>query len=64
MLDPKKSKVDGLAFLGLSLSRTSPLGHPDSITHQTVFDLNEVIDREYKYIFSTDDNGWLVGGKS
>ena len=44
--------------------RTSPLGHPDSITHQTVFDLNEVIDREYKYIFSTDDNGWLVGGKS
>ena len=62
MLDPHKSKVDGLAFLGLSLSRKSSLGHPDSITHQEAFDLNEVQDREYEYIFSTNDDGWLVGG--
>jgi len=48
--------------LGLSLSRASVLGHPDSITHQDVFDLNEVIDRDYYYIFSTNDDGWLVGG--
>jgi hypothetical protein len=65
VLDPKASKVDGLAFLGLSLARkknNSLLGHPDSPTHQTAFDLNEVIDREYKYVFSTNDDGWLVGG--
>ncbi|VEU37330.1 unnamed protein product [Pseudo-nitzschia multistriata] len=80
VLDPENSKVDGLAFLGLSLARnhywgdidseepqgeeTKPqgLGHPDSYTHQTAFDLNEVIDREYEFLQSTDDNGWLVGG--
>ena len=62
MLDPKKSKVDGLAFLGLSLTRNSPQGHPDSLTHQTSFDLNEVLDRDYQFIFSTNDDGWLVGG--
>jgi hypothetical protein len=54
--------VDGLAFLGLSLSRKSEEGHPDSITHQTAFDLNEVIDRKYEYLASTNDDGWLVGG--
>lgn len=62
VLDPEKSLVDGLAFLGLSLTRFSKEGHPGSITHQTSFDLNEVQDREYKYLQSTDDNGWLAGG--
>eukprot|EP00531_Pseudo-nitzschia_arenysensis_P001327 CAMPEP_0116129984 /NCGR_PEP_ID=MMETSP0329-20121206/8215_1 /TAXON_ID=697910 /ORGANISM="Pseudo-nitzschia arenysensis, Strain B593" /LENGTH=556 /DNA_ID=CAMNT_0003624287 /DNA_START=85 /DNA_END=1755 /DNA_ORIENTATION=- len=89
VLDPVNSKVDGLAFLGLSLARNhyygrgegkdgeegkaaandegynkegEKLGHPDSYTHQVAFDLNQVIDREYKYIQATDDNGWLVGG--
>lgn len=62
VLDPSKSMVDGLAFLGLSLCQKSDEGHPDTITHQTAFDLNEIQDREYKYIFSTNDDGWLVGG--
>lgn len=62
VLDPSKSKVDGLAFLGLSLARHSDAGHSDSVTHQTSFDLNRVIDRDYKYVFSTNDDGWLVGG--
>jgi len=62
VLDPSKSRVDGLAFLGLSLTRHSLEGHQDSITHQTAFDLNEVQDREYEYIFSSNDDGWLVGG--
>mmetsp|Transcript_19594 Transcript_19594/g.25377 ORF Transcript_19594/g.25377 Transcript_19594/m.25377 type:complete len:318 (-) Transcript_19594:105-1058(-) len=61
-LDHEKTKVDGLAFIGLSLTRKSSQGHPDSITHQEAFDLNEVIDREYKYFMSTNDDGWLVGG--
>jgi len=62
VLDPSKSKVDGLAFLGLSLTRQSEQGHPDSATHQTAFDLNEVQDRDYEFLFSTNDDGWLVGG--
>jgi len=62
VLDPKNSKVDGLAFLGLSLTRNSDVGHPDSINHQTAFDLNEVLDREYEYLASTNDDGWLAGG--
>ena len=62
MLDPANSKVDGLAFLGLSLARKSDQGHPDSYTHQEAFDLNEVLDRDYEFVFSTNDDGWLVGG--
>ena len=78
VLDPVKSKVDGLAFLGLSLARNhyhrdddvvvadddqnknqqQQRGHPDSYTHQTAFDLNDVIDRDYEFLQSTDDNGW------
>jgi hypothetical protein len=62
VLDPSKSKVDGLAFLGLSLARNSEQGHPDSETHQAAFDLNEVLDRGYEFISATNDDGWLVGG--
>jgi hypothetical protein len=65
VLDPSKSKVDGLAFLGLSLTRhsgSSAVGHPDSLTHQTAFDLNQVTDRDYEHVSSTNDDGWLVGG--
>jgi hypothetical protein len=62
VLDPSKSKVDGLAFIGLSLAQNTERGHPDSYTHQTAFDLNEVLDRDYEFIFSTNDDGWLVGG--
>ena len=62
VLDPSRSKVDGLAFLGLSLTRASEQGHPESQTHQTAFDWNDVLDRDYQYIFSTNDDGWLVGG--
>ena len=89
VLDKTNSKVDGLAFLGLSLARNhyygrgegkdgaegenadgnqkdldenegQMLGHPDSYTHQTAFDLNQVIDRDYEFLQATDDNGWYV----
>jgi len=55
-------KVDGLAFLGLSLARKSDLGHADSVTHQIAFDLNDVTDRSYEYLQHTGDDGFLVGG--
>lgn len=49
--------------IGLSLSRRhSTLGHPDTVTRQTAFDFNELQDRSYKYVSSTDSSGWMAGG--
>ena len=65
-LDSKKCHQDGLAFLGLSLSRNTfefqKKSHPLSVTRQTQFDLDLLQDRNYHYLVSTDDNGWLAGG--
>lgn len=61
-LDPESTKVDGLAFLGLSLARKSTQGHVDSQTHQTAFNLNALADRDYEHVISTNEDGWLVGG--
>mmetsp|Transcript_1562 Transcript_1562/g.3400 ORF Transcript_1562/g.3400 Transcript_1562/m.3400 type:complete len:329 (+) Transcript_1562:115-1101(+) len=62
VLKPNSAKVDGMAFLGLSLARKSDRGHPESVTHQIAFDLNDVLDRSYEYLQSTNDDGFLVGG--
>jgi hypothetical protein len=48
--------------IGLSLSRRSSNGHPDTVTRQTAFDFNELQDRDYKYVSSTDASGWRAGG--
>lgn len=61
-LDPDKVMCDGHVFLGLSLSQNADVGHPDSPTHQTAFDLNEIQDRNYEYLLCSNDDGWLLGG--
>jgi len=48
--------------LGLCLSRRSGIGHADTVTRQSEFDFNELQDRDYKYVSSTDERGWLAGG--
>jgi hypothetical protein len=48
--------------IGLSLSRRHSVGHPDTVTRQTAFDFNELQDRQYKYVSSTDSSGWRAGG--
>ena len=49
--------------IGLSLSRrNATVGHPDTVTRQTAFDFNELQDRSYKYVSSTDSTGWRAGG--
>ena len=49
--------------IGLCLSRkNATVGHPDTVSRQTAFDFNELQDRDYKYVSSTDDSGWLAGG--
>jgi hypothetical protein len=56
---PSKHRV----AIGLCLSRYHPtLGHPKSVTRQTAFDFNELQDRDYKYVSSTDKQGWRAGG--
>jgi hypothetical protein len=57
--EPGKYRVT----IGLSLSRRhSTVGHADTVTRQTAFDFNELQDREYKYVSSTDSSGWKAGG--
>lgn len=48
--------------IGLCLSRRSSVGNDNTITRQTAFDFNELQDREYNYVSSTDKNGWRAGG--
>jgi hypothetical protein len=62
VLDREKAKVDGLAFMGLSLSHRSEQGNPLSAAHQQAFDFNRLTDRDYRYIQSSDDDGWMIGG--
>lgn len=61
-LSPSEVRQDGLAFIGLCLSRYSPEGHSKTMTRQDVFDFNILQDREYSYVAATSDDGWLVGG--
>ena len=61
-LHPNQVAIDGLTFIGLCLTRRSEEGHSQSMTMQTAFDFNEVQDRTYKYIATTNDDGWLLGG--
>lgn len=53
----------GLAFLGLSLSRHNDgkFSSKMSVSRQTAFDFDLLQDRDYKYFCSTNDDGWLVG---
>ena len=49
--------------IALCMSRRYPdVGHPHTVTRQTAFDFNELQDREYKYVSSTDAMGWRAGG--
>jgi len=49
--------------IGLMLSRRdAEIGHPDTVTRQSGFNFNDLQDREYKYVSSTDASGWRAGG--
>ena len=65
-LEPSKTIIDGLAFLGLSLTQNHypdiSSSHPTSTSHQSSWNFNEIQDRDYKHIATTSDDGWLVGG--
>jgi hypothetical protein len=52
----------GLAFLGFSFSVNTASGNPYSYQLCDQFPMENIIDRDYEYIMSMDEDGWLLGG--
>lgn len=53
---------DGLSFIGLSFSVNTAYGNPYSYQLCDQFPMENIIDRDYTYVMSMDEDGWLVGG--
>lgn len=53
---------DGLSFIGVSFSVNTVNGNPYSYQLNDQFPMENIIDRDYTYIMSMDEDGWLVGG--
>jgi hypothetical protein len=53
---------EGLSFIGISFSVLTNNGNPYSYQLCDQFPMENLIDRDYKYVMSMDEDGWLVGG--
>jgi hypothetical protein len=53
---------EGLSFIGLSFSVNTASGNPYSYQLCDQFPMENIIDRNYNYVMSMDEDGWLVGG--
>jgi hypothetical protein len=53
---------DGLSFIGVSFSVNTASGNPYSYQLCDQFPMENIIDRDYEYVMSMDEDGWLVGG--
>jgi hypothetical protein len=53
---------DGLSFIGISFSVNTASGNPYSYQLCDQFPMENIIDRDYEYVMSMDEDGWLVGG--
>lgn len=53
---------EGLSFIGISFSVNTAHGNPYSYQLCDQFPMENIIDRDYTYIMSMDEDGWLVGG--
>jgi len=54
--------MEGLSFIGVSFSVNTASGNPYSYMLCDQFAMENIIDRDYEYIMSLDEDGWLVGG--
>lgn len=54
--------VDGLSFIGISFSNNVAHGNAYSYQLCDQFPMENIIDRDYDYVMSMDEDGWLVGG--
>jgi len=52
----------GLSFIGISFSVNTANGNPYSYQLCDQFPMENIIDRDYEYVMSMDEDGWLVGG--
>jgi hypothetical protein len=52
----------GLSFIGVSFSVNTAKGNPYSYQLCDQFPMENLIDRNYDYVMSMDEDGWLVGG--
>ena len=52
----------GLSFIGISFSVNTAKGNPYSYQLCDQFPMENLIDRNYDYVMSMDEDGWLVGG--
>lgn len=52
----------GLSFIGVSFSVNTANGNPYSYQLCDQFPMENIIDRNYNYVMSMDEDGWLVGG--
>ena len=52
----------GLSFIGVSFSVNTAMGNPYSYQLCDQFPMENLIDRNYDYVMSMDEDGWLVGG--
>lgn len=53
---------NGLSFIGVSFSVNTASGNPYSYQLCDQFPMENIIDRNYDYVMSMDEDGWLVGG--
>jgi len=54
--------MEGLSFIGVSFSVNTAYGNPYSYQLCDQFMMEGIIDRDYEYVMSMDEDGWLVGG--
>ncbi len=54
--------MEGLSFIGISFSVNTASGNPYSYQLCDQFYMENIIDRDYNYVMSLDEDGWLVGG--
>lgn len=54
--------TEGLSFIGVSFSVNTANGNPYSYQLCDQFPMENIIDRDYEFIMSMDEDGWLVGG--
>ncbi len=55
-------EMAGLSFIGISFSVNTAYGNPYSYQLCDQLPMENIIDRNYDYVMSMDEDGWLVGG--
>lgn len=60
--DDGDCSMEGLSFIGVSFSVNTANGNPYSYQLCDQFPMENIIDRDYDYVMSMDEDGWLVGG--